>query len=193
MNAALGLAQPCLTAPLSPAKDLIPASYPDGIPGLQQPNTAVSEPFLPDFFGHSIGELVDRLAALYDSQDSACSQQRYWNAGLNSAKSRSFADTGKDDVEQLSVRDARAGLSAAAYPTSFAGSMHPLKPYRANTAINVLDPSGLVPELANSFLPKNTDTREGMVAYSGPTTALCKSQQVHKMLQTYDQKYMRRC
>ena len=43
--------------------------------------------------------------------------------------------------------------------------MQPLKPYTANTAISpVLDPSGLVPELAKSFLPKSTDTREGMVA-----------------------------
>ena len=54
--------------------------------------------------------------------------------------------------------------------------MQPLKPYTANTAISVLDPSGLVPELANSFLPKNTDTREGMKAYSETDAAHCKSQ-----------------
>ena len=73
VNAALGLALPCLTAPLSPAKDLIPASYPDRVPGLQQPNTAVSKPFLPDFLGDSNGELEDRLGALHDSHESACS------------------------------------------------------------------------------------------------------------------------
>lgn len=77
----------------------------------------------------------------------------------------SSADAGKkEDASGAGKGSAallRAEVAAGAYPTSFAGSICPLKMFTANTVLSVLDPSGPAADFAASFIQAEATTDAG--------------------------------